>query len=416
MASIARRNLFEDIPRFLVAQAGIMFAVSLVTIQLGVLRGFSRSTAIVIDYSKADLWVASKDMVYFELTSPLPAEYLSQADKVPGVDRAEALMLRAARWRTPQGKLSPVRIFGFNPDGQLFAGWKLIQGNLSSLKTPYTVLMDRDSLRSLDIDNPNSAGTIGFLPAKVGGLIDDIQSSASSPFVFTSLETANAYGNAEMTSAITCTRQPDGTLDCLNKFSDRQMSQPVPNPPPPPPLNLGDPITYILIRAKPGETLDTLKQRLTQALPKTEVYTRAEMAQLTRRYWDERTGVGFILGLGASVGFVVGMVVVGQILYSSVADHIREFGTLKAMGASNWIIYGVIIEQALWMAVLGYVPSILLCMGLGYWTQMAKGVMILIQPSTAAGVLVLTVLMCVGSALFAVQKVMRVDPAIVFKA
>jgi putative ABC transport system permease protein len=110
------------------------------------------------------------------------------------------------------------------------------------------------------------------------------------------------------------------------------------------------------------------------------------------------------------------MVIVGQILYASVADHIREFGTLKAMGASNWVIYSVIIEQSLWMAVLGYLPSMALCLGLSRWTLAAKGVLILIEPTTAASVFVLTVAMCVVSALFAIQKVTRVDPAIVFKA
>ncbi len=111
------------------------------------------------------------------------------------------------------------------------------------------------------------------------------------------------------------------------------------------------------------------------------------MADRTSTYWRERTGVGFILGLGAAVGFVVGMVVVSQILYSSIADHLKEFGTLKAMGASDWVIYRVITEQALWMAILGYIPSMLLCMGLGSWTMAAKGIMILITPTTAAGVL-----------------------------
>jgi putative ABC transport system permease protein len=112
----------------------------------------------------------------------------------------------------------------------------------------------------------------------------------------------------------------------------------------------------------------------------------------------------------------VGIVVVGQILYSSVADHLKEFGTLKAMGASNYMIYSVIIEQSLWMAVLGYIPGMALCFAVKAWAFAAQGLVILIVPSTAAGVFGITVLMCVGSALFAIQKVNRVDPAIVFKA
>ena len=415
MASIARKNLFEDIPRFLVAQAGIMFAVSLVTIQLGILKGFSRSTAIVIDYARADLWVASKEMVAFELTSPLPADYINKSMAVTGVDRAEILLVRAGRWRGPDGKLSPARVFGFNPDGELFAGWRLSDGNLNAIKSPYTAIVASGVQKSLGLDDTRT-GSIGGLPVTIVGTAEDVQSNASSPFLFSSLDTANAYGNAEVNSSINCIRQTDGDLNCTNSFKSRPLGEPKKDLAPPKPLSLGDPISYVLIRVKPGQDLPQLKQRLLNALPETQILTQTEIAAITRNYWEMRTGVGFILGLGATVGFIVGMVVVGQILYASVADHLREFGTLKAMGASNRVIYRIIIEQSLWMAILGYVPSMAICLTLGQWTQMTRGIMILIEPSTAAAVLLLTVVMCMGSAIFAVQKVTRVDPAIVFKA
>jgi putative ABC transport system permease protein len=135
-----------------------------------------------------------------------------------------------------------------------------------------------------------------------------------------------------------------------------------------------------------------------------------------RTFWQKRTGVGFVLSLGAAIGVLVGMVVVGQILYSSVSDHLKEFGTLKAMGASDWVIYGIILEQALWMAVLGYIPGMALCFGVAYWAGATQGILILITPLSALGVFGLTVVMCTGSAFFAIQKVTKVDPAIVFKA
>ncbi|BAU13727.1 hypothetical protein LEP3755_42680 [Leptolyngbya sp. NIES-3755] len=417
MASIARKNLFEDIPRFIVAQAGIVFAVSLVTIQLGILQGFSRSTARLVDESSADLWVASKDIVHLELSSPMPAQRVEDAQKVAGVDRAEALMIRSSIWRDSNGKINPIRIYGFDPNSRMFAGWDVTQGKLSDLNQPYSIIVDSNSLKALGLNQINDRGTIGAfnaLPAKFVGVTQDTQSIASSAFVYTSLENANAYGLGGSDTGLTCRTDPSGRLSCLNQTP--RFGNPDPNPDPPRRVNVQDPISFVLIRAKPGEDLGQLKQRLESALPNTRVFTQTEIANLTRSYWTTRTGVGFVLGLGATVGFVVGMVIVGQILYSSVSDHIREFGTLKAMGASNWVIYSVILEQALWMAVLGFIPSIALCLGLGAWTQAAKGIMILITPATGAGILVLTVVMCVGSALFAVQKVTRVDPAIVFKA
>lgn len=415
MASIARKNLFEDIPRFLVAQAGIMFAVSLVTIQIGILNGFTRSTGLLIDHSSADLWIASEDMVHLEVTSPLPLEQLVKTRTIEGVQRAEALMIRAALWRSADRRIAPVRLYGFDPNGQLFANWKLVQGELNALNTPYTMMIDKAQLSAIDLKQVGNAGTIGSLPAKLVGLVEDTQSMASSAAIFTSLETANAFSTSGLSSTATI-RIQNGEVEVLNN-AEAAPARSTTNPPPAPrKLSLSDSINFILVQAKPGQDMQTLRKRIESALPGTRALSKAEMAQQTRDYWEKRTGVGFILGLGATVGFVVGMVVVSQILYSSVADHIREYGTLKAMGASDWIIYRVITEQALWMAVLGYLPSMALCIGLGTWTMAAKGIMILISPVTATSVFCITVVMCVGSAMFAIQKVTRVDPAIVFKA
>ncbi len=414
MASIARKNLFEDIPRFLVAQAGIMFAVSLVTIQTGILNGFTRSTGLVIEQSSADLWVASKDMVFLEVTLPLPLEQLLKARQVSGVEQADALSIRATLWRDAQGNIAPVRIYGFNPTASLFANWKVTEGSLNSLTQPYSVLVDQSQLNLLGVKQLGETAKIGNLPVTIVGTVADTQSMASSTYIYASLETANAYATAGLDSQVNC-KIRDGNVQCLNSFETNSTSAAAPAPPPRK-LSLADPITYVLVKAKPDQDLGALRNNLKAALPGTEVYTKKEMLEITRNYWQKRTGVGFILGLGSTVGIVVGIVVVSQILYSSVSDHIKEYGTLKAMGASDWVIYRLITEQALWMAVLGYLPSIALCLGLGSWTMAAKGIVILITPATALSVFGITVVMCVGSAMFAVQKVTQVDPAIVFKA
>ena len=129
-----------------------------------------------------------------------------------------------------------------------------------------------------------------------------------------------------------------------------------------------------------------------------------------------KNGYWFYFGFGCSVGVIVGGIIVGQILYASVSDRLKEFGTLKAMGASDFTIYSVILEQALWMAILGYLPSMALCWGVSAWTLASQGILILITPTIAIAVLGITVVMCVGSGVFAIQKVMHLDPASVFKA
>jgi putative ABC transport system permease protein len=391
MVSIARKNLFQDLPRFLVAQAGIVFAVSLVTIQTGLFNGFTRSTSVLIDESNADIWVASEDMRYLELTLPIPYQRLSQAQQVTGVERAEALLIQGTVWRKGLNQIDPARVIGFDPDGQLFRPWNITQGSLNQLEQPYTVMLNDSDLASLNVKGVSEVGEIGSFRARVVGLTQGIQSVVSGAFVLTSLENAEAYVNSP-------------------------IAAPANDPTDPPALTSATPISYILVRAQPGQDLQALKRRLEAALPETRAYTQTEMSNLNQTYWQESTSVGFILGLGAVVGVVVGIVIVGQILYASVSDHLKEFGTLKAMGASNWFVYGVIIEQALWMAVLGFLPGIGLCLGLGAWTLETQAIAILISPATAAGAFGLTVVMCIGAAVFAIQKVTRLDPAIVFKA
>lgn len=391
MVSIARKNLFQDLPRFLVAQAGIVFAVSLVTIQTGLFNGFTRSTSVLIDESNADIWVASEDMRYLELTLPIPYQRLSQARQVTGVESAEALLIQGTVWRKGSNQIDPARVIGFDPDGQLFRPWNITQGSLNQLEQPYTVMLNDSDLASLNVAGVSEVGEIGSFRARVVGLTEGIQSVVSGAFVLTSLENAEVYVNSP-------------------------IATPADDPTNPPTLTSGSPISYVLVRAQPGQDLQALKQRLEAALPETRAYTQTEMSDLNQTYWQESTSVGFILGLGAVVGVVVGIVIVGQILYASVTDHLKEFGTLKAMGASNWFVYGVIIEQALWMAVLGFIPGIGLCLGLGAWTLETQAIAILISPATAAGAFGLTVVMCIGAAVFAIQKVTRLDPAIVFKA
>lgn len=411
MVSIARKHLLEDIPRFLVAQAGIMFAVSLVTIQTGIFNGFTRSTTQIMTNSSADIWVASENLVHLELTLPIPLTTLNLARQVQGVENAEPLIVKTGIWRN-NNQISLARIVGFDPNGQLFVPQNITQGNISRLKEPYTAILDASNLNSLNISKVGDRAELSTLYIELVGLTQGNRSIISNPYIFTSLENANAYANSGQTTSLSCQLPSDSEeLKCTNTYIKPDLNAPAPKS-----LTSADTITFVLIRAKSGEDLSALKQRLEATLPKTRAYTYGELMQKTQTFWQQRTGIGFILGLGAVVGVIVGGIIVGQILYSSVSDRLKEFGTLKAMGASDFTIYAVILEQALWMAILGYLPSMALCWGVAAWTLASQGILILITPTTAIAVLGITVAMCVGSGVFAIQKVMHLDPASVFKA
>lgn len=394
MASIARKNLLEDIPRFLVAQAGIMFAVSLVTIQTGLQSGFAKSSSMLITQSRADIWVAANNMQHIGLTTPISYEQVTKARKVAGVDKAEATIISGSVWHEEESdQITSVTLVAGEPGGLLFPTSNIMRSSFNDLKQPYTFIADNTSLKSIRLKFVGAVGEINNVPAKLVGVTQGTQSIIFGNLMFTSLESANTYINYSSQSL-------SGANDTGSSIQK---------------LKSTDQISFVLIRAKPGQNIAKLKQKLEETLPNIRAYTREEMAEITQNYWQERSGIGFILGIGAVVGIVVGAVVVSQILYASVSDHIKEFGTLKAMGASDWYIYSVIIEQGLWMAILGYLPGIAICMGVAAWTATTQGIVILITPTSALIVLGITSLMCISSAFFAIQKVTRVDPAIVFK-
>ena len=390
MVSIARKTLFHDFIPFVVAQAGIVFSVSLVTVQIGLFFGFTRSTSIIVDRTKADIWIVSSKLQQLDLTLPIPYQRLAQAKKVAGVDHAEGFIFQSVVWQQSTQPIAPVTVIGVEANSQFFALDRLVKGQIQDIQQPYTAFLNDSDLKFLNIANIGDAAKIGGRQVKIVGFTSGLRSMVSDPFLFTSLENGAAIVKADA--------QP--------------MAEPTGNPPK---LLNTDNITAVLVRAQAGQNLEPLKQRLKAALPETLVFTQAELSTLTQTYWLNNTGVTFILGMGAVVAIAVGTVIVSQVLYTSVVRHLSEYATLKAMGASKAFLYRIILEQALWMALLGYIPGMGLSMVLGAWTLQTQAIQILVTPASAAAVFGLTLVMCSGSAVFAIQKVISLDPALVFK-
>jgi putative ABC transport system permease protein len=394
MVSIARKTLFHDRVPFAVAQAGIIFSVGLVSIQVGLFFGFTRSTSTIIDHAEADIWVVSKTMQQLDVTLPIPYQRFLDAMQVDGVNRAEPFIFQEVTWQQSTHPIAPVTVIGIEPESQLFRLAPITQERLNPLSTPYTALLNRSDLEPLnittDIASLDTLATLNTLPVKIVGVTQGLRSMVSSPFLFTAVDSSYAY-----------------VSHTPGDFSAPPMF--------PAPLQPTHQITAVLVRAQPGQNLQDLKARLGLALPDTRAYTQKEFSQLTQTYWLNNTGVTFILGMGAVVAIVVGTVVVSQVLYMGVVRHLGEYATLKAMGASNGVLYRIVLEQALWMALLGYFPGLGLCAALGAWTAQTQAIQIIITPPIALGVLGLTLGMGATSAVVALQKVANLDPALVFQ-
>jgi len=171
--------------------------------------------------------------------------------------------------------------------------------------------------------------------------------------------------------------------------------------------------TYFLVRLSPGADREAVRRELLSNIPDVDVLTPAEFGERSRSFWLFGTGAGAALFAGALLGMIVGTVIVAQTLYSSTKDHINEFATLRAIGSSKGYIYKVIVWQALLNAVIGFCLAALIGSAAVHFTA-TSALPIVITPGLLIGLFLLTVVMCIASAIAAIVQVTRIDPAMVF--
>jgi putative ABC transport system permease protein len=170
-----------------------------------------------------------------------------------------------------------------------------------------------------------------------------------------------------------------------------------------------------LIQLKPGADVQRVKAELDRVLPDdVKVLTTEEWALIEQTYWANGTGIGFIFTLGVLMGFIVGIIIVYQILYSDVTDHLAEYATLKAMGYTDNYLLMMLGQEALILACFGFLPSLILATGLYQLTYAATLLPIAMKVERAVTVFVLTIIMCGVSGTVAMRKLRSADPADIF--
>jgi putative ABC transport system permease protein len=373
MANLAWKNLIHDRVRLGVTLTGIVFALVLVLVQFGLFLGFLDTTANIVASSKADLWITAPGIPHVNGATPFPENRRYRALSVDGVAKAEKYNIQFVNWKLPGGSQEAVQIVGFDLESGLGGPWNLTAGSVEDLRGEDTVIVDELYKEKLGVTGIGHVAEIQGKRARVVGFTRAIRSFTTSPYVFTSFKNSLNYARINV----------DETL-------------------------------FLLLRLAPGANLAQVRKNLEQRVPGVDVYTNAEFQKKTQNYWLFSTGAGITTLMGAALGLMVGMVVVAQTIYASTVDHIREFGTLKAMGAGNSYVYKVIIQQALISAVFGYTLAI----GAGYLVskQSESGnAAILLPPEMAWGTLGLAALMCVGASIISIRKATTIDPAMVFK-
>ena len=371
-AKLAYRNLFHDRLSLTVTLVGIVFSVVLVAVQCGLYIGSERMIAAMLDQSKGDLWVVPFGTKSFDDPSFLIGHEKYAVLSTPGVAEAEELVVGFSAWRKPKGGSTAVLLIGSDHQNGTLKPWNVVEGSVAELEAPSSVAVDDTYFADLGVEELGDAAEINNTRVRIGAVTHAIRSFTTLPYVFTSLQRARSLLDAGSNQA-----------------------------------------SYTLVRLAPGADFKTVRADLSERLQDREVLTQAEFRKRSVDYWLFQTGAGAALIAGAALGMIVGVVIVAQTLYASTKDHLNEFATLRALGASAGYIHKVILIQALMSAVLGYSVGMILSL-LVIWASKDTTLLIVMTPGLAVLLFALTIGMCVIAAISAIFKVTRIDPAGVF--
>jgi putative ABC transport system permease protein len=378
---LAWRQLMKEKTRLLVAVAGITFADMLMFIQLGFESALFDAAIQPHRNLQADLVLINPQFQTLFSVKSFSRERLYQTLGYEGVKSVNSVYIGTGQWRNPQTRLDrAILVWGIDPAQPAFK-FPEVQENQAHLKQLHQVLFDQAGRPEY--------GAVGDIFKKTGNFDTELNNKA--------IRVRGVFSNGASFAADGNVITSDSTF--LQLFPERQRER----------IEVG------LITLNPGVNAEKLRSQLAAELPNdVSVLTPEEFAQIEKKYWAEGTGIGFIFGLGVVVGFIVGIVIVYQILYSDVSEHLPEYATLKAMGYSDRYLLGVLLQEALFLAVLGYIPAFFLSFGLYQLTYAATMLPITMKLERAITVFILTVIMCSFSGAIAMRKLRTADPADVF--
>jgi putative ABC transport system permease protein len=380
-------NLTHDKGRLVFRVLGTAFAVLLLFVELGFWDALQEAPVELIKQLDGPLVIVSQAHYALNIEEPFPRRRLDQARAVAGVKQVFPIYLerRAALWKdtsVPEADRSasqPIRVIAFNPDQPVLKNTE-VESHRTALKIPYNILLDRKSKNIYGKIQEGIDRELAGHTVHVVGLFTLGTDFANDGNVLMSAETfARLFGEGLPTEYV------------LDK------------------ADIG------VVQVADNADVQAIYQSLQQILPEdVRVFTREEFINREKAYWSKTTPMGFIFFLGMCVGFIVGAVICYQIISTDVAEFLPQFATLKAIGYSDAFVCGVVLREALWLALLGFVPGWGLSWLL-YW-QLRRMIGLPMEMASLSILLVFffTILMCMVSGLLALSKLRTADPAEVF--
>ncbi len=374
MFHIALRIIRYDKVRSLLTLLGVIFAVTLIFSQIGIYLGLMEASSVLIDNTPGDIWVSSKNSRNFDFAQPIPEYLYYQVLATSGVQWAEKLVVAWHIIKQKDGGREQVEIVGFNPDTGVGGPWNLRSGDIHMLKNGNFFIVDASAMKRLGWIEVGEYRDVGSRRLQLVGISEGIKSFTTAPFIFTSYSLAQRL--VEYVGQ-------DSTVFIIAKVRSEYRVQ---------------------------EVVEAMRQRF----PGVDVYTKEDFSYKTRMYWTIETGVGFSFLLTIIVSFFVGMLIVGQTIYNSTVEHLKEFGTMKALGAENSDIYHIIFAQAILNALAGYIASLVIAL-ISVRLYDMTGMAMVVTWQVALIMLALTIVMCLLAAVLSIRKIRTIDPAILFR-
>lgn len=381
---LAWSNLTYERRRLLTAIAGVAFAVLLMFMFRGFENALYDSQVQLLKVLNGEIIVVNR----LKYTMFIPAQFarrrLYQAQAFDGVEAAYPLYVRdGAAWKNPESKaVRPLRVLAFNPNDPVLTIPEVLASQ-ESLKLPWTVIVDEKSRAEV---GAVTAGTVTELAEQQVRVVGTYALGT---------DFASANGNVIMSD--------QNFLRYFANLGPEEQSRD---------LNTVD---IGLLRVRPGADVAAIARTLRDQLPKdVSVLTKPEFVNMELDYWRNNTAIGFVFTLLTIMSFVVGIILVYQILYTDVADHWTQYATLKAIGYSNRYLLGVVFQQALLLGLMGFIPGYLIALVLYRVTANATGLLMQMTLGRGLNILLATVVMCLISGAIAIRKVQSADPAEVF--
>lgn len=378
---LAWRQAIHRPMRLAAAIAGVSFANVLVFFQLGLSGGLYDSQKRPIHQLNGELVMVSGRYLYLGEQLSFPRARLTQALGVQGVRNVAPLQLGVSEWLNQQTRQQKqALVFGIAPENPA------LRPELLGDQLP---LLQRNDSLLFDTRSKTSAGPVATLVRRDGYYDTELQGVRARVMGLFTLGLTFAADINLITS----------TSNFKTIFANQGIDD----------IQMG--VIQLEPHVDPGRVKATLESFLD---PSVKVLTIAELGAVEVNYWRRNSSFGVIFGLGVLVGLVVGGIIVYQILYSDVSDHLNEYATLKAMGYDDGFVVNIILQESLILAVLAFAPSLVLSLGLYGFLARATSLMVVMTTGRALLVFGFTLAMCGLSGWLATGKLRRLDPADIF--